>query len=114
MKPVGVTGIKENIHALDKAGDVDTETAGTEAARSLLPFIESETRTETGRMRGGWDARDSAFINTVEYSPFQEFGTVNIYPTNAIQHAMEKNEDRVIKAYEKEVDRATSKAGFGR
>lgn len=113
-KVASVSGVTENARALERAGDVDVEKAGTEAARNLLPYIEDETRSETGRMRAGWEAENSAFINTVEYSPFQEFGTFAVSPTNAIRKSVDRHEREITEAYEKEVDRAADKAGFGR
>lgn len=109
-----VTGIAENQRALKDAGKVNTEKAGTEAARNLLPRVKGETRVETGALAGGWEAEKSAFVNNVEYAAFQEFGTVYVEPMNAVAKTVEKNEEVITDAFGKEVDNASRKAGLGR
>lgn len=102
------------MRALNKAGDIDTKRAATDAARDLLPYVKANTREDTGRLKSGWRVDDGAFINDVEYAPFQEFGTVSVDPTYATFKAFEEHEEVAVKAFEKEQERAAKQAGFGR
>lgn len=113
MDDIEVTGVKENAKALTKASELNTVKAGTDAARDLLPFIKAETRQESGVLKGGWYVEDSAFLNMVEYAPFQEFGTVYIDPTDAIRKTIDKHEEVLTGVFEKEQERAAKQAGFG-
>lgn len=108
-----VTGIPENVRALDRAGDLDLKAAGTEAARGLVPYLKSYTRTDTGRLRSAWDAEESALINETSYAGYQEFGTSSIEPTHALAKTMADHSDIVSEAFEKEQESAARKAGFG-
>lgn len=111
---VEVEGIPQNQRALKESGDVDVEKAGTEAARNLIPYLQAETRTgETGRLRGGWEAEQSSFINEVDYAGYQEFGTSSVDPMGAIAATMGRHSDVVTEAFEKETERAADKAGLG-
>ena len=101
-----VEGTSEVQSALNRVANFDVEKAGTDAARALLPDVRRFTRYSTGYLASGWDAESSQFINDVDYAVYQEFGTVVIDPTNAVQSSWDLNESAVIAAFEAEIDRA--------
>lgn len=104
-----VEGASEVQSAFNTVANFDLEKAGTDAARALLPDVRRFTRYASGYLSSGWDAEESQFINDVDYAVYQEFGTVTIDPTNAIQDSWDMNEDKVVEAYEREIDRAIAK-----
>jgi|SRR5215831_20889498 len=101
-----------NARALVKAGNVNVERAGHEAAQSLIPYIQSDTRSATGVMRAGWNAEENAFVNSVDYASYQEFGTQYVEKTDAIRRAVDSHEDKLKQAFDTEVDNARKKAGL--
>lgn len=107
-----VSGIAETNRALEKVGDFDIERAENEAGKAVLGKIRANTRRRTGSLASGWQVDNGTFINTVEYAPYQEFGTESVSPTFAIFRAWESEEASVVKAFEKEIESAASRAGF--
>jgi hypothetical protein len=107
-----VTGIPETVRAFDELADFDIRAAEQAAGEALLPAIVSGTRQASGLMAGGWEVKDSAFINTVEYSSFQEFGTAYVEAADAIRKAWDTEESKVIKAFEEQITDDAKKAGF--
>lgn len=111
---VTVSGIPENQRALRAVGDVDTEKAGQQSVEALLPYVERETRVNTGILRSAWNAQQNAFVNETSYAGYQEYGTQFVDPTHAIGKSLTEHGDLVEKAFETEVDNASRKAGFSR
>jgi nitroreductase len=109
---VEVTGVAENSKALKAAGDVNTEEAGHQAALALTPYLQAATRTDTGELRSGWQAVKDSFVNEVDYAAYQEYGTVWVTGTHAIDTAVSGHEEAITKAFEKATDDATHKAGY--
>jgi len=109
---VTVTGQQETTRALRQVKRFDEDEAAENAASALLPYIRDLTRKDSGRMAKGWKATDEAFINEVPYAVFQEFGTVWIEPTLALQEVWDTEGDKVAREYEKEIEHEARRAGF--
>jgi len=107
-----VTGIPETVAAFDKLDDWDIEAAEQAAGGALLPEVKSGTRQASGLMAGAWAVEGGAFINTIEYSSYQEFGTAYIEAADAIRKAWDAGEDKVVKAFEAQITDDAKKAGF--
>ena len=107
-----VTGIPETVHAFDELADFDIRAAEQAAGEALLPAIQSGTRQASGLMAGAWEVKDSAFINSVDYSSYQEFGTQYIEAADAIRKAWDAGEEKVVKAFEEQITNDAKKAGF--
>jgi len=111
---VTVTGVQENVTALQRADNVNVSEGSHQAALALLPYVEAGTRVFTGVMRGGWMAGGESFLNLVDYSPYQEYGTVYVAPTHAIGKAIDSHPEALTEPFEKVTDDAIRKAGFSR
>ena len=109
---VEVTGVAENVAALKAAGNVDTVEGGHQAALALIPFLQAGTRVDSGLLRSGWQAASDSFVNEVSYAGHQEYGTVYVSGSHAIDTAMSGHEDVITHAFEKATDDATHKAGY--
>jgi len=109
---VEVTGVQENLHALAAADDINLVEGGHQAALALIPYLQSETRIATGRLRGGWQAQDDAFVNEIDYAGYQEYGTVWVTGTHAIDAAVSSHEGEITEAFERVTDDAIHKAGY--
>ena len=111
---IEVTGVEENVRALNAAGNVNVAEGSYQAGLALIPYIAAETRVLSGAMRGGWEATHEGFINEVDYSPYQEYGTIWVAPTHAIRKAIDAHPEALTKPFEKVTDDAIGKAGFSR
>lgn len=111
---VSIHNVAENSAALRNAGKVNVVEGGHQAAIALLPYLQQETRVLSGTMRGGWMVDQDSFLNNIDYSPYQEYGTVWVAPTNAIRTAVDGHPELITEAFEKVTDDAASKAGFSR
>lgn len=110
---IDLRGEQEVINALNKVGAFDVEAAEQNAASALVGQVASRTnRTQTGAMKAGWTAQDGAFVNTVPYTVFQEFGTIWVEPMGAISRTWETVGSIAVNEFEKEVERAATQAGF--
>lgn len=107
-----VTGIPETVEAFRHLENFDIERAEKEAGEVVLPTVASNTRTSTGLMASAWAIEGQSFINSVDYSPMQEFGTVYVEPTFAVFRAWEEQEERVVKVFEEQIEHDAAKAGF--
>jgi hypothetical protein len=107
-----VTGIDETVAAFHKLDRFDIERAEHDAGVAVLPTVVANTRTSTGLMASAWAIEGQAFINTVEYSPMQEFGTIYVEPTFAVFRAWEEQEERVAKVFEDQILHDAAKEGF--
>jgi len=107
-----VTGIPETVDALNKVANMDMQKAETEAGRAILPTVKANTRHATGALQSSWAVEGGAFINTQDYAPFQEFGTVFVDPTFAVARAWDEKQSAVEQAFAKEIERVASQAGF--
>jgi hypothetical protein len=107
-----VTGIPETVAAFNEFDDWDIEAAEQAAGEALLPEVKSGTRQDSGYMAGAWEVKGGTFLNAVEYSPFQEFGTTYVEAAEAIRKAWEAGEDKVVKAFEEQLTDDAKKAGF--
>lgn len=109
---VTIEGDDEVNRALDAVADFDKVAAANRAAEAVIPYVRANTRVLTGLMSASWQAKDESFVNTVPYSIYQEYGTVYVDPTHAIQRAWNSHSDEAVKAYGAEIDSAIQKAGL--
>lgn len=114
-----VLGIPEAQKAFRKFGREIQRQSGvvaTEAAETMLPDVRAGSRRDTGTMIAGFgvDTQDevAVFVNTEFYWTFQEFGTHEIEPTNAIMQSWEKNEKDILKEYDKHYKEIAEDNGF--
>ena len=107
-----VEGTAEVNSAIKAVAGFDQIKAANRAIEAIIPYVKAGSRMLTGTMAGAWMARDAAFYNQVEYAPYQEFGTVYVEPTHAIQAAWDGHSAEVTEAYSEEIDSAISEAGF--
>ena len=115
-KGITVRGGEEVISALIQAGQWDKQAAASAAADEMIPSIAAGTRTQSGEMSRGWGVNPTdagaAFINSVPYWTYQEFGTESVEPTLAIYNAWDSNQRDIKKAYRDEVERQARSAGW--
>jgi len=107
-----VTGQAEVNKALEAVEDFDVVAAESGAVNALLPAIQSKTRRRYGILAAAWTGQASSFVNSMPYAVVQEFGSIYVEPTLAIQRSWDDGQDSVISAFNKEIYSAASKAGF--
>lgn len=107
-----ILGQAEVDRALAKVEDFDVEAAESGAVNALLPAVAAKTRKQFGILAASWLGQASAFINTAPYANVQEFGSIYVEPTHAIQQSWDSDERSVINAFNTEINRAASQAGF--
>ena len=109
---IKVTGQAEVISAINKVRDFDVKAGATRAAAALVPAVAAGTRVYSGTLAAGWRAENGAFVNTVPYAVVQEFGSIYVEPTNAIQHAWDAGFQVITDAFAAEIESAAAEAGF--
>lgn len=92
-------------------GDVNSDVGSL-----LLPDIRAHTRRATGALAASWESTaeplQAAFSNPQKYAVVQEFGGVEIEPTNAVAQAYEGNKDGIAGAYSAGLDKRAKRTGF--
>lgn len=113
-----VKNASEVTHALAsfaKSAD-DLTDVNADVGNLLLPDIRSHTRRATGALAASWESTaeplQAAFSNPQKYAVVQEFGGVEIEPTNAVATAFKENESGVSEAYSSGLDKRAKRAGF--
>lgn len=109
---IKVTGQAEVNAALHAVADFDVAAAEGGAVNALLPSVKAGTRRRYGILAAAWIEQQSAFVNSMPYAVVQEFGSIYVEPTNAIQQSWDSGQDAVINAFIKEIDSAAAQAGF--
>ena len=109
---VTVTGVPETVDALEVVQGFDVIAANRRAGEAILDTVKRNSRVSSGNLQSAWGMEEGSFVNNASYSPYQEFGTVYVTPTNALGKAWESEESDIEAAYEKELNDAIRKAGF--
>ena len=101
--------------AFAKAAD-DMSDTNAEVGNLLLPDIRSHTRKRTGELAASWEATaeplTAAFSNPQSYAVVQEFGGIEVEPTNAVAQAFRGNADGVTSAYGSGLAKRAERIGF--
>lgn len=109
---VVVTGIPETVAGFEKLADLDYTKAEQRAGKAVLGKVKGNTRHDSGSMQGAWNVEGGAFINTVDYASYQEFGTRYVPGSFAVQRAWDESQSEIEQAFTEEIEHAASQAGF--
>jgi hypothetical protein len=94
----------------------DLTDVNADVGNLLLPDIQRHTRRATGALAASWESTaeplQAAFSNPQKYAVVQEFGGVEIEPTNAVAQAFKGNEDGVSSAYGSGLAKRAERIGF--
>ena len=113
-----VKNAKEVQRALDKfahAAD-DLKDVNADVGTLLLGDIKANTRRRTGELAASWETSaepmQAEFSNPQSYAVVQEFGGVQIEPTNAVASAYEANQNGIAEAYGSGLAKRAERIGF--
>lgn len=94
----------------------DLTDVNSDVGNLLLPDIKAHTRRLTGTLAASWEATAEPmranFTNPQKYAVVQEFGGVEIEPTNAVAKAYEENQDAIAERYGSGLAKRGKRAGF--
>ncbi len=107
-----VEGEEEVNRALNQVANFNVEAAGSRVADTLLPDIAAKTRVLSGALAASWQSSGAQFINTMDYSVVQEFGSIHVEPTHAIFQTWEAQAENITEVFAEEIKNAASQAGF--
>ena len=117
-KGMSVEGAPEVQRAFNKVDDkiADLSKAHQAEAEMLLSDVQSATRHDTGALASSWRtdgiATEARFLNEQPYASIQEFGSLTIEPTYAVQKAFEANTERTEAVYADALRDIGQSAGF--
>jgi hypothetical protein len=113
-----VKNAKEVQRAIDKFAQSadDLKDINADVGNLLLGDIKSNTRRNTGELAASWEVSaepmQAQFSNPQSYAVVQEFGGVQIEPTNAVASAYEANQDGIAEAYGSGLAGKAKRIGF--
>lgn len=107
--------VQRALDAMAKAAS-DLSDVNADVGNLLLPDIRARTRRLSGALAASWETTAEPmranFTNPQKYAVVQEFGGVQIEPTNAVARAYEDNQDAIAERYGSGLAKRGKRAGF--